>query len=53
MMQSKNPRVFSEGKNEGFGNKAEKRLDMLVFVTASKVNASRAGKDDWRGTFNE
>ena len=44
MAQSKSPRVFSEGKSEGFGNKVEKRSD--ISVSHSMVSVSRAGKDD-------
>ena len=44
IMQSKNLRVFSEGKNEGSGNKAEKRLD--TSASHWTVSVSRAGKDD-------
>ena len=42
--QFKNPRVFSDGKIEGFGNKVEKRSDM--FPLYWMVSVSRAGKDD-------
>ena len=44
--QSKNPRVFNEGKSEGSGNKAEKRWDVLVLHLM--VSVSRAGKYDGR-----
>ena len=42
--QSKNPRVFSEGKNEGSGNKAEKRGDTSVMDLRASV--LRTGNDD-------
>ena len=47
--QSKNLRVFSEGKSEGSGNKAEKRWDMSV--SHLMVSILRAGRDDgWNTT---
>ena len=47
--QFENPRVFSEGKSEGSGNKAEKRWD--ISVPHSMVSVSRAGRDDgWNTT---
>ena len=44
MTQSKNPRIFSEGKREGSDNSGEKRRDTPV--RRARVRALRAGKDD-------
>jgi len=46
-LQSKNARVFSEGGEDGFENRTEKRYDTLVSQLTASV--SRAGKNDgWK-----
>ena len=51
--QSKNGRVFSQGEEDGFENKAEKRCDTAALYLVEKV--SRVGKDDGgtRGSRHE
>ena len=47
--QFRNTRVFSEGEDDGFENKAEKKRDMLVSNPITSV--LRAGKDDGLNTM--